>query len=226
METSALRTAGRYGRAILLLWCINAVCCKHATEKAFSEVKVPYYNSPDFTPIWTADKNVIDTLHTVGAFSFTDQFGDVVTNKTFAGKIYIADFFFSKCPSVCPKITANMQALYEHYKNNPAVCFLSYSVTPETDSVPILKKYAEEKGVTTHQWHFVTGSKNDIYNIARKGYFAEQQQGFTKDSSEFLHIENFILVDQQGHIRGLYNGTLAVEVGRIIEDVDELLNYK
>lgn len=217
------KIAGRFGVMILLLLLINICGCKPTAEKAFSSTKVPYYNSPDFTPLWTSDKNVTDTLHTISQFHFTDQFGDTVSNKTVAGKIYIADFFFSKCPSICPKITANLKAVYEHYKNNNAVSFISHSVTPEIDSVLVLKKYAEEKGVTNHQWHFVTGNKNDIYNMARRSYFIEQQQGFSKDSTEFLHTENFVLVDQQGHIRGLYNGTLPIEVNRIIEDIDALL---
>lgn len=187
------------------------------------ESKVPYYNGPAFTPIWTNDKNIIDTLHKIDQFSFTDQDGSVVTNKTFAGKIYVADFFFTVCPGICPKMAENMKTVYEHYKNNPDVLFISHSVTPERDSVPVLKKYALGKGITSGQWHFVTGDKNEIYSLARRSYFVEQLMGFNKDSSEFLHTENFILIDKHGHIRGLFNGTLATEPARIIADIDELL---
>ena len=204
------------------MWCAISLlftACKSST----AQLKVPYYNSPDFTPTWTADKKIIDTLHTIAPFSFTDQFGDTITKKTFANKIYVADFFFTACPGICPRMAQNMKIVYDHYKANPNVLFISHSVTPERDSTPTLLKYAEAKGISGHQWHFVTGDKNEIYNLARHSYFVEQLAGFNKDSTEFLHTENFILIDKQGHIRGIFNGTLAVEAGRIIADIDELL---
>lgn len=211
---------------ILLLLLVNLYGCNQPQNKLTdtNKSKVPYYNGPDFTPIWTTDKNVIDTLHFISNFNFVDQNDDTVSNGTLRNKIYLTDFFFTRCPSICPKMTATMKAIYGNYKNNPQVAFLSHSVTPEIDSVPVLKKYALSKGVDNNQWHFVTGKKNDIYIIARKSYFVEQQQGFSYDSTQFLHTENLILIDKKGHIRGLYNGTLAAEIPRITEDINSLLN--
>lgn len=211
---------------ILLLLLVNLFGCEQLQNKLTdtNKSKVPYYNTPEFTPIWTSDKNITDTLHVISKFYFINQNGDATNNETFKNKIYLTDFFFTRCPSICPKMTATMKAVYEYYKNNPQVFFLSHSVTPEMDSVAILKKYAVSKGVDNNQWHFVTGNKNDIYNIARKSYFVEQQQGFSYDSTQFLHTENLILIDKKGHIRGLYNGTLPAEIPRIIEDINGLLN--
>jgi protein SCO1 len=225
MGTSAKRIAGLYGKMILLLLLVNFCGCEQQQDKLTGKdkSKVPYYNSPEFTPIWTTDKNVIDTLHIISNFNFTDQNRDTISNATFKNKIYITDFFFTRCPSICPKMTATMKAVYENYKNDPRVSFLSHSVTPEIDSVSVLKKYAVSKGVDNNQWHFVTGNKNDIYTIARKSYFVEQQQGLSYDSTQFLHTENLILIDKKGHIRGLYNGTLPAEIPRIIDDIDGLL---
>jgi protein SCO1/2 len=211
---------------ILLLLLGNLYSCEQQQGKLTDNdrSKVPYYNTPEFTPIWTTDKNITDTLHVISNFRFTDQNGDVISNQSFTNKIYLTDFFFTRCPSICPKMTATMKAVYEHYKNNPQVFFLSHSVTPEIDSVAVLKKYAVSKSVDNNQWHFVTGNKNDIYTIARKSYFVEQQQGLSYDSTQFLHTENLILIDKKGHIRGLYNGTLPVEIPRIIDDINSLLN--
>ena len=221
MAISARNIAKAFLSKTVLLCTISiAFFFSSCTDK---ENIVPYYNGPSFTPLWTGSKAVKDTLHTIAPFSFTDQYGNIVTNKTFANKIYVADFFFTVCPGICPKMTENMKTVYEHYKNNPDVLFISHSVTPERDSVPVLKKYALDKGITTDQWHFVTGKKNEIYTLARRSYFVEQLMGFSKDSTEFLHTENFILVDKHGHIRGLFNGTLATEPARMIADIDELL---
>jgi protein SCO1 len=226
MEISAKKIAGLYGKMILLLLLVNLCSCELQQNKLtdINKSKVPYYNTPEFTPIWTTDKNVIDTLHIISNFIFIDQDGDTISSGTLRNKIYLTDFFFTRCPSICPKMTATMKSVYEHYKNNLQVAFVSHSVTPEIDSVPVLKKYALSKGVDNDQWHFVTGNRNVIYTIARKSYFVEQQQGFSYDSTQFLHTENLILIDKKGHIRGLYNGTLPAEIPRIIEDMNSLLN--
>ena len=123
-------------------------------------------------------------------------------------------------------MATNLKLVYDHFLNNPDVLFISHSVTPERDSVPVLNKYAADRGINTHQWHFITGNKNEIYTLARKSYFVEQEIGFAKDSTEFLHTENFILVDRNGHIRGIFNGTQAIEADRIIADINDLLKEK
>ncbi|GAB3932633.1 SCO family protein [Larkinella terrae] len=220
METLAGKTADRFGKTIrfgLLLssWLLLAGCSKPDA--------VPYYHTPDFTPIWTQDQNRIDTLHTVLPFRFTDQFGNAFTQEDVENSVYLTNFFFTACPSVCPKMMETVRLVYNQYRGNPAVKFLSHSVTPERDSVSVLKKYADRKGIDGQQWHLLTGKRKSINAIARLSYFIEKEQGFLKDSAQFLHTENLILVDQRGHIRGLYNGTLAVEADRIIHDIDILL---
>lgn len=181
--------------------------------------KLPHFNSPDFTPEWPTNAADIAAGHKVEAFEFTNQNNEQVTNETFEGKIYVADFFFTSCGSICPKMTRNMATLQDAFMNDDDVMFISHSVTPEQDSVARLKEYAELMGVQDNKWSLVTGDKADIYNVARKSYFAEERMGFDRDVNAFLHTENFILVDKQGHIRGIYNGTLKVEMSRIVEDI-------
>jgi protein SCO1/2 len=144
--------------------------------------------------------------HKIANFSFTNQNGKTITQNDYKGKIYVADFFFTTCPSICPIMTKNMEWLQEQIKNNPKVMLLSHSVTPDIDSVPVLKKYAIQKGVIDSKWNLVRGKKEDIYYIARKSYLAVKTTS-SKELYDMVHTENFILVDTKGRIRGFYNGT-------------------
>lgn len=165
------------------------------------------YNPSDVNP------ELVDTTvqyiardHKIADFAFVNQNGDTITQEDYKGKIYVADFFFTTCPTICPIMTTNMVWLQGQIKDNPKVMLLSHSVTPDIDSVPVLKEYAKKKGVIDAKWNLVTGDKKDIYYIARKSYLAVK----TANSSELydmVHTENFILVDQKGRIRGFYNGT-------------------
>ncbi|WP_165841022.1 SCO family protein [Larkinella punicea] len=213
------KTASRVGRTIRFGGLLSSLWLAGCSKPD----GVPYYHTADFTPIWTTNQNQIDTLHTVFPFRLTDQFGDTITEQTVANTVYLTNFFFTACPSICPKMMETVRVVYDHYQGNPAVKFLSHSVTPERDSVAVLKQYADRKGIGGHQWHLVTGKRKSINTVARLSYFVEKEQGFLADSARFLHSENLILVDQRGHIRGLYNGTLAVEADRIIQDIDWLL---
>lgn len=159
--------------------------------------------------------------HTIADFAFTNQNGKVITQKDYEGKIYVADFFFTTCPTICPKMTDNMVWLQEQIKNNPKVMLLSHSVTPDIDSVPVLKEYALEKGVNDSKWNLVTGNKKDIYYIARKSYLAVKTDN-TADMYDMVHTENFILVDQKRRIRGFYDGTNLDEVKKLLEDINYL----
>ena len=167
-------------------------------------------------------KAKLPTTSYVRPFSFTDQDGKTVTEKTVDGKIYVADFFFTRCGSICPKMTGNMALLQTRFNDDDDVIFLSHSVTPTMDSVPALKKYAEEKGVISGKWHLLTGDKDAIYTIAKKQYYAGDTVGYYQTGNEFLHTENFILVDKHRRIRGVYNGTLALEMERLGDDVETL----
>lgn len=148
----------------------------------------------------------VSRSHRIAPFAFTNQNGKTVTNKDYEGKIYVADFFFTTCPTICPIMTDNMSWLQERIRDNPKVMLLSHSVTPDTDSVPVLKAYAEKKGVIDSKWNLVTGKKEDIYYIARKSYLAVKTTS-SKELYDMVHTENFILVDGKGRIRGFYNGT-------------------
>lgn len=159
--------------------------------------------------------------HTIADFAFTNQNGKIITQKDYEGKVYVADFFFTTCSTICPKMTDNMVWLQEQIKNNPKVMLLSYSVTPDIDSVPVLKKYALEKGVDDSKWNLVTGNKKDIYYIARKSYLAVKT-GKPEDMYDMVHTENFILVDQKKRIRGFYDGTNLEEVKKLLEDINYL----
>ncbi|GAB3046582.1 SCO family protein [Spirosoma pulveris] len=186
---------------------------------------VPYYNTPDFTPVWLTNSGDVDKqiTHRIANFSLRDQTNTIVTQQTMANKIYVANFFFTSCPTICPKMTNLLRAVQDTFRQEPAVALLSFSVTPWLDSVPRLRKYAAEKGVIADKWHLLTGSRNDIYSLARRSYFAEEAIGFTKDSTEFLHTEHIILVDRNRRIRGVYNGTLPLDIDKLITDIKSLL---
>jgi protein SCO1/2 len=185
---------------------------------------MPFFNKPDFTPEWISKKDpAYKKIHTIPPFSFTDQDGKTITEKTVDGKVYVADFFFTHCGSICPVMTRNMGKLQSLFKSNDKVLFLSHSVLPEMDNVPVLKRYADARGVISDKWHLLTGDKEKIYSIARQQYFAGDTIGYYQTGNEFLHTENFILVDQNRRIRGVYNGTLELEMDRLKEDIDTLL---
>lgn len=156
--------------------------------------------------------------HTIEDFSFTNQNGKTITQKDYEGKIYVADFFFTTCPSICVPMGENMAWLQEQIKNNPKVMLLSHTVTPDIDTPEVLKAYALKKGAIDSKWNLVTGKKEDIYYIARKSYLAVK----TTNSSELydmVHTENFVLVDQKKRIRGFYDGTNLEEVKKLLEDI-------
>ena len=163
----------------------------------------------------------VKKYHTIADFSLTNQNGTTITQADYAGKIYIADFFFTTCPTICPIMTKNMGAIQEKIVDDPEVLLLSHSVTPTIDSVAQLKKYALEKGVLDTKWNLVTGDKKQIYKLARKSYLAVKTDG---DGGPFdmIHTENFILVDKERRIRGFYDGTKATDVEKLMEDLQIL----
>ena len=188
---------------------------------------LPFFNKPDWTPEWISKTDTnYKHIHQIPAFSFTDQNGNTVNNKTVDGKIYVANFFFTSCRGICPKMTSNMALLQDAYKHDQGILFLSHSVTPEADSVSELNKYAVANNINSNQWHLLTGPKNEIYSLAKQQYFAGDSVGYYQTGNEFLHTENFILVDQHQRIRGVYNGTLLAEIERIKEDIQILKKEK
>lgn len=186
---------------------------------------VPYYNTPDFTPVWLTVPAEINRkiTHRIANFALHDQSNQVITQGTITNKIHVANFFFTACPSVCPKITNLLKAVQDTFRNESKVILLSYSVTPWLDSVPRLHQYAVQKGIHADKWHLLTGERGRIYGLARRSYFAEEAIGFTKDSTEFLHTEHVLLVDQNRRIRGVYNGTIPLDIDKLISDIQVLL---
>ena len=203
--------------SLLLISCLN---------KKKEDIDLPYYNEPDFTPLFITDKSEVESKikHTIADFSFLDQDSTLISQKAIEGKIHIANFIFTTCGSICPKMTTNLKIVNDSLKSHSDIVLLSYSVTPWIDSPTVLKKYKAKNEITNPNWHFLTGSKNDIYKLARTSYFAEEDIGFSKDSNEFLHTEHFILVDKNKRIRGIYNGTLALEMQQMVDDIKTLEN--
>ncbi len=168
---------------------------------------LPIYSPRDINPE-LVDSTVqhIGNDHKIADFSFINQNGKIITQKDYENTIYVADFFFTTCPTICPKMTTNMVWLQKQLKNYPKVKLLSFSVTPDIDTPEVLKKYAIEKGVDDSRWNLVTGNKKDIYYLARKSYLAVKT-GKPKELYDMVHTENFILVDKNKRIRGFYDGT-------------------
>lgn len=181
---------------------------------------LPFFNKPDLTPEWISKTSTnYQTIHTIPAFSFTDQDGIAISEKTVEGKIYVADFIYTRCNGICPRMTNNMTILQQYFINDTSILLLSHSVTPDIDSVAVLKKYAEKKGVISSKWHLLTGKRDEIYTLARQQYYAGDTVGYYQNSDQFLHTENFLLIDRHRRIRGVYNGTLPLEMQRIEEDI-------
>jgi len=193
--------------------------------KALQPVKrLPVYQ-PNMVNVELVDSALqhVKKYHRIADFSLVNQNGDTITQEDYRDKIYVADFFFTTCPTICPIMTANLVDVQAALADDDQVLLLSHSVTPEIDSVSQLKKYAIEKGVNDAKWNLVTGNKKQIYELARKSYLAVQEDG---DGGPFdmIHTENFILVDKQRRIRGFYDGTREEEMDRLLSDIEILKN--
>ena len=181
---------------------------------------------PIRTLVYFGRKNTIqqgDTnYHTVKPFCFINQYNEKTTEETLKGKIYVADFFFTTCQSICPIMSTQLERVYKRFANNSSVMIVSHTVEPEIDSTEILRLYAKLHGVTNHQWLFVTGEKKQLYDMARTGYLLNNETG-NGDENDFIHTQNFALVDKEMHLRGFYDGTDTADVSRLITDMTLLL---
>jgi protein SCO1 len=162
------------------------------------------------------------TFHTIQNFSFTDQNGRTITQNNLDNSVYVADFFFTTCHSICPVMSTQMQRIAEKFKGNSEVKFLSHTVDPEIDTVEQLKRYAIEHHADENQWMLVTGDKKALYDIARTGYLLDASIG-DGGPDDFIHTQNFALIDKDKRIRGYYDGTNTTEVDQLIKDIDLLL---
>lgn len=202
-------------KTLFFLACIAVILsCNKQKNKI-----LPVYNPADFKPE-LVDKSLRKTTknHRVSNFNLINQNGQLITQEHYKGKIYIVDFFFTRCSSICPIMTNNMVKIQDAFLNQEDVMLLSLSVTPEIDSVSVLKAYAINNGVIDAKWHITTGNKKHIYELARKSYFAVVEQG-DGGLQDFIHTPNFILVDQEKQIRGIYDGTSNAEINRIMKDI-------
>ncbi len=210
-------------KAIKIIFYISLIgflvlgCKKEAAE-------LPFYNSADWESQWIAPTDPdYDRIHTIEEFAFQDQNNQRITNDNFDGRVYVANFFFTTCPGICPKMTENMMLIQDEFEDSGKVKILSHSVTPWIDTVKQLKRYAKEYNINDKMWHLATGPKETIYSIARNSYFIEGEMGLQLSSDDFLHTENFILVDQKRRVRGIYNGTIVSQIELLIEDINSLI---
>jgi len=208
-----------YKIKLIYFLAVVLISCNQDSKK-----QLPIFNPVDFNAK-LVDKSIrnISKNHTVKDFNLINQNGITITSKDYENKIYIVDFFFTSCPSICPIMTNNMLKIQEKFINNDDIMLLSMSVTPEIDNIKILKDYAIDKGVDDSKWNITTGSKKHIYELARKSYFAVVEQG-DDGLQDFIHTPNFVLVDTKKQIRGVYDGTEEKEISRLIEDINYLVN--
>ncbi len=188
--------------------------------------KLPFLGDKKTVQRTTGGKQVTDTIyHAIPAFSFVDQYGDTVTDKTVANKIYVADFFFTTCPTICPKMKTQMKRLYERFKGNNAVMILSHTIDPAHDSVAILNEFAGNLGVTGKQWLFLTGPREKIYEIGQDSYMVTAAEDKSAPGG-VVHSGAFVLIDKDKHVRGVYDGTTEKGVNQLMSDMDKLLAEK
>lgn len=201
-------------RYLVLLCCLVLCSCQKSGRT------LPYYDTPDFTPKW--ELSWYDTFHKIRPFSLINQENEKFTEADIEDKICVVDFFFTSCPGICPKLAVSMIDLQKEFLNDDAILLLSHSVTPDFDTVSVLKQYAIDNGVNFKKWKLLTGAKSEIYDLGRKYYFVEEDLGIAKPEEEFLHTENFVLIDKKRHIRGIYNGIDPNSIQSLISDIKVL----
>ena len=165
--------------------------------------------------------------HTIGDFSFTDQNGKEFSSNEMTGKVCVVEYFFTTCGTICPKMNEQMMRIHNEFKTNPNVLMLSFTVDPETDTVEQMKRYADGHGADAKQWRFLTGKKEALYHVARTSFFVlkpaeAENQGDA--GSDFIHTNNFVLIDQKKQIRGYYDGTSPTEVDQLMHDINRLIS--
>ena len=212
-------------KRILVLILLFAIAVAIAYP-ILNKKKLPVFNPADVNPLLVTDTlRNITTGHTIAPFRLINQNGDTISDALFNGKIYVADFFFTTCRNICPIMTGQLKRVYEEYKGDNNVMFLSHTSLPESDTPPVLKKYSLRFGAQLPQWQFVTGDKKEIYALARNSYLAVKTKG-NGDKNDFIHTENLILVDAKKRIRGFYDGTSTDDVNQLIDDIATLKEEK
>jgi protein SCO1/2 len=213
-------------KALLLVLSIAPTSsCSRISEAELAHERedgLPFFSDSDLTPAWpTRAASASPAFHRVRTFRFTNQSGTAVTEELLDGKISVINFFFATCGGICPRMTDNLAKVQEAFPGDDVV-LLSHSVTPEIDTVSALKSYAAMKGIQPTKWHLVTGERDEIYRAARESYFADEGAALNGNSDDFLHTEKVYLLDRQRRIRGVYNGTRAMDIDRLMEDIRTL----
>lgn len=214
----------------LIVFCVAGVTFTYFMIRPSEEEKLPVIN-----PIDLEDEMVDPELlrvgygHRVGKFSFLDQEGEMITDKDVEGKVYVVEYFFTTCKTICPVMNVQMQRVHEKFKKESEFKILSFTVDPENDTVDQMKRYASAHGADRRQWHFLTGHRDSLYRLARRSFFVlkpaeAENQGDV--GSDFIHTNNFVLVDRKMRIRGYYDGTSSKEVDRLMHDIEILLKQK
>ena len=224
------KTSKKYYRRYDFLIVLFFIVFGAIAVSGFVWVLTPKQILPVYQPAMIDPKLVDESIqfvkkyHTIAPFTMTNQNGQTITEKDYENKVYVADFFFTTCPSICPIMTKNMFSLQEKLKTKyPEVKLLSYSVTPEIDTIEQLKRYAIENKVDDKIWNLVTGDKKEIYTLARKSYLVVQNDG-NGGPHDMIHTENFVLIDKENRIRGYYDGTEINEMDRLITEIGMLKN--
>lgn len=203
-------------------WLIFGGILLQACDSNKQAQTLPIMGPTQFVDKEVGGKTVKDTLyHTIADFQFVDQDSSVITNATLDGKVYVTDFFFTSCPTICPLMKKQMLRIYEAYENDPEVILLSHTIDPKHDTVGLLHAYAKNLGVSSSKWHFVTGDKDAIYELGEKSYMIVAGEDGDAPGG-YIHSGAFLLVDQNRHIRGIYDGTEPEQVDKLMEDIKKL----
>ena len=211
----------RYWPIILFLLVFSVVGVSLLTKAQTPEEKLPVYSPSMVSPeLVEEDIQYVKKYHKINPFSMTNQNGLTVTEMDYSDKIYVADFFFTTCPNICPIMTANMIYIQEKLKEDD-IMLASFSVTPEIDTVEVLKRYSLDKGVNDEKWNLMTGDRVQIYDLARKSFLVAKEDP-RGGENEMIHTENFVLIDKEKRIRGYYDGTNLEEIEKLLVDIEIL----
>ncbi len=215
---------------VLALFCVIGVGIFYSVYSRPKEKSLPIYNPTDLDPEAVDPEMLrIGQGHTIGEFEFTNQNGKQISNKDVKGKVFVVEYFFTTCGTICPAMNKQMQRVQIAHSEEKNFKILSFTVDPDVDDVKQMKLYAEGHHADDNQWWFLTGEKDKLYALARKSFFVlkpAEAQNLGDAGSDFIHTNNFVLVDQKMRIRGYYDGTNEVEVDQLIKDIGLLLNEK
>lgn len=213
-----LQFFAKYKTLALVLAILSVIIISAIYQVLAPKPKLRIYQPSDVAPeLVDTTLQHVKKYHEIADFALINQEGDIVTQDTFKDRIYVADFFFTTCATICPIMTEHMGQIQDKIKDDPRVLLLSHTVTPEIDTVAQLKKYALSKGVIPGKWHLVTGDKKEIYDLARKSYLVAKDQPYSP--YDLVHTENFVLIDPQRRIRGFYDGTDPRAIETLIDDI-------